>query len=87
MKRKLFTQFLRRNEEGLIYDVSYVDHRTESVFNGSDLGKQYSAKSIVEKCRKEGKETLPQKHEFVQQSGSKIVWPEEQNPSTSNGTK
>jgi hypothetical protein len=41
---------LRRNDTGLIYGLTYVDHRTKCVFNGSDLGKQYSAKGIQERC-------------------------------------
>ena len=28
-----------------------MDHQTKCVFNGSDLGKEYSAKAILEKCR------------------------------------
>lgn len=41
---------LRQNTEGIIYGITYVDHQTRCVFNGSDLGKQYSAKSIQERC-------------------------------------
>lgn len=41
---------LRQNAEGIIYGVTYVDHRTKCVFNGSVLGKQYSAKAILERC-------------------------------------
>jgi hypothetical protein len=41
---------LRQNKEGVIYGLTYVDHRTKCVFNGSDLGKQYSAKGIQERC-------------------------------------
>lgn len=44
---------LRQNGEGFIYGVTYVDHQTKSVFNGSDVGKQYSAKAILERCRME----------------------------------
>src|SRR5690606_37382212 len=29
----------------------YVDHQTKCVFNGSTLGKQYSAKAIQERCQ------------------------------------
>ncbi len=42
---------LRQNDEGIIYGITYVDHRTKSVFNGSDLGKQYSAKGIQNRCK------------------------------------
>jgi hypothetical protein len=41
---------IRKNEEGRIYGLTYVDHHSKSVFNGSDLGKQYSAKAILERC-------------------------------------
>lgn len=41
---------LRRNEQGLLYGVTYVDHQTKCIFNGSDLGKQYSAKALQERC-------------------------------------
>jgi hypothetical protein len=41
---------LRQNAEGMIYGITYVDHQTQSVFNGSTLGKLYSAKAIQERC-------------------------------------
>ena len=37
---------LRQNDTGLMYGITYVDHQTKCVFNGSVLGKQYSAKAI-----------------------------------------
>ncbi len=43
---------IRQNDTGIIYGITYVDHRTKCVFNGSDLGKQYSAKAIQERCGK-----------------------------------
>jgi hypothetical protein len=47
---------LRKNATGLIYGITYVDHRNKAVFNGSDLdksNKQFSAKAILEACRAE----------------------------------
>ncbi|MCE6989559.1 relaxase/mobilization nuclease domain-containing protein [Dyadobacter sp. CY323] len=41
---------LRKNDTGLIYGITYVDHRSKAVFNGSSLGKNYSAKAIQERC-------------------------------------
>lgn len=41
---------LRITETGMVYGITYVDHQTKSVFNGSALGKQYSAKAIQERC-------------------------------------
>lgn len=40
----------RKSETGLLYGVTYVDHTTKNVFNGSSLGKEYSAKRILESC-------------------------------------
>ena len=40
----------RQNEEGFIYGLTYIDHRTCCVFNGSELGKRYSAITILENC-------------------------------------
>ena len=39
----------RRSPAGQVYGITYVDHQTKTVFNGSDLGKAYSAKSILAK--------------------------------------
>lgn len=37
----------RRNQQGRIYGVTFIDHGTKSVFNGSDLGKAYSAAALI----------------------------------------
>jgi hypothetical protein len=54
-KKGIYTS-LRKNDAGLIYGITFVDHQTKCVFNGSTLGKQYSAKGIQEKCQ--AKETI-----------------------------
>lgn len=36
----------RTNKDNFIYGVTYVDHHTKSVFNGSDLEKEFSAAAI-----------------------------------------
>lgn len=40
----------RQNSQGLIYGITYVDHSTKCVFNGSALGIQYAAKAMLERC-------------------------------------
>ncbi|MNY28659.1 hypothetical protein D3C86_1626470 [compost metagenome] len=40
----------RRSSQGQLYGVTYIDHTTKNVFNGSSLGKQYGAKAIEERC-------------------------------------
>jgi Relaxase/Mobilisation nuclease domain len=52
MEKENISVVLRQNKEGLIYGLTYVDHKTKCVFNGSDLGKQYSARQIQERCIK-----------------------------------
>lgn len=41
---------LRTSSENIIYGITYVDHTTKCVFNGSSLGKEYSVKAIEERC-------------------------------------
>ena len=39
----------RQNAQGLVYGLTYVDHKNKTVFNGSDIGKEYSAKGLMER--------------------------------------
>lgn len=39
----------RINNDGRLYGVTYVDNATRTVFNGSDLGKSYSANAISQR--------------------------------------
>ncbi len=50
LERKGIHVSLRQNEAGLIYGITYVDHQNKTVFNGSALGKAYSAKGMQERC-------------------------------------
>jgi hypothetical protein len=47
----------RQNAQGRLYGLTYVDHKTKCVFNGSDLGKMYSANAMM--LRLEGTEWKP----------------------------
>ncbi|TPG44160.1 relaxase/mobilization nuclease domain-containing protein [Flavobacterium pectinovorum] len=40
----------RQSSQRLIYGITYVDHTTKCVFNGSVLGVQYAAKAMLERC-------------------------------------
>ena len=57
----------RSSSQGLVYGLTFVDHRTKSVFNGSDLGKQYSAKAIQQMLLSEAKQTLPEESKLAQE--------------------
>jgi hypothetical protein len=52
LKKEGIDMVIRQNKEGVIYGITYVDHRynQKAVFNGSELGKGYSAKAILERC-------------------------------------
>lgn len=39
---------LRQNDRGLVYGITFVDNVSKTVFNGSDLGKPYAAKAIMD---------------------------------------
>lgn len=47
---------LRQNAQGSIYGITYVDFKSKCVFNGSDLGKEFSAKGVLEQLRPEQKQ-------------------------------
>lgn len=49
LAREQVALVLRRNEAGQIYGLTFVDHKHRTVFNGSDLGKAYSAKAVTER--------------------------------------
>ena len=50
LKKQGVDTVIRRNEQGIIYGITYVDHQSRCVFNGSNLGKAYSANAIRERC-------------------------------------
>ena len=49
LRKEKIETVLRRNDKGLIYGITFIDHKSKSVFNGSDLGKQFSAAAIQTK--------------------------------------
>jgi len=50
LERESIHMILRKSRDGQLYGITYVDHKTRSVFNGSSLGKEFSAKGIQESC-------------------------------------
>lgn len=49
LKGQGITAVLRQSDAGLLYGITYIDHKNKCVFNGSTLGKNYSAKAIMER--------------------------------------
>ena len=60
-KQHVYALF-RTNEQGITYGVTFIDNAHKVVFNGSDLGKAYSAKGLTERLKPE---TAPQ---------AKLLW-------------
>jgi hypothetical protein len=50
LSKEQISVVLRQNKEGFVYGITYIDHKNRCVFNGSDLGKNYSAKGLLERC-------------------------------------
>lgn len=48
LKRAGIDLVLRKNDKCFIYGATFIDHLHKTVFNGSALGKRYSAKAISE---------------------------------------
>jgi len=64
LQKEKISVVIRQNEEGIIYGLTYIDHHTKSVFNGSDIGKAYAAKMMAEKCgQPQLKNTIIRRHE------------------------
>lgn len=49
LKKQGISLLFRQNSDGRIYGITYVDHNSRCVFNGSELGKIFSAKAVSEK--------------------------------------
>jgi hypothetical protein len=47
LKNEGIQVIFRQNDEGRLYGITFVDHKSKAVFNGSDLGKTYSAASLA----------------------------------------
>lgn len=48
MEKRNVHCLLRQNEEGRIYGITFIDHQTKAVFNGSEIARAYSIAGIQE---------------------------------------
>ena len=51
LKKESISVVVRQNNDGRIYGMTFIDFKNRCVFNGSDLGRQYTAKAIQERCQ------------------------------------
>ncbi|WP_119789402.1 relaxase/mobilization nuclease domain-containing protein [Flavobacterium anhuiense] len=50
LKDEAIHTVLRKSSGGKLYGITFIDFKTQSVINGSSLGKEFSAKGIQESC-------------------------------------
>lgn len=50
LKDEAIHTILRKSSEGKLYGITFIDFKTQSVVNGSSLGKEFGAKGIQESC-------------------------------------
>lgn len=63
MQQKNIYTVLRQNSEGRLYGITFVDNHNKVVFNGSDLGKGYSAAAIQSRLGSNPKEKVKEQEE------------------------
>lgn len=74
----------RTNDQGYTYGITYIDNQNKTVFNGSDLGKAYSAKAILDRFSATDKRIQPElqkqtKQDISQQPKTYLKPPEQTN--------
>lgn len=60
LNQKNIYTLLRQNAEGRLYGITFVDNQNKVVFNGSDLGKGYSASALQSRLGNADKNTMKQ---------------------------
>lgn len=63
LARQQIQALFRQGEPGVTYGLTFVDNKNKTVFNGSDLGKAYSAKAINERFSNQDKPILWQQQQ------------------------
>jgi hypothetical protein len=67
LKKQGIEVVFRQNDQGLVFGITFVDHRNKVVFNGSDLGKGYGAKAITDRFKAISKANIQEKKPFLKQ--------------------
>lgn len=60
LQQKQIYTVLRQNTEGRLYGITFVDNQNKVVFNGSDLGKGYSAAALQSRLATGNEKSLTQ---------------------------
>ncbi len=59
LRKERIDLYLRRNDTGRIVGVTFIDHSTRTVVNGSRLGKAYSANALEMRFGNRGETNRP----------------------------
>ncbi|KGO85983.1 relaxase [Flavobacterium rivuli WB 3.3-2 = DSM 21788] len=65
LKSQGIDMLLRQNAGNIVYGITYVDHTSKSVFNGSAIGKEYSAKGLQDKCNLNREKLTHEEQKFL----------------------
>jgi Relaxase/Mobilisation nuclease domain len=57
LKKEKIQTIIRENKAGIKYGITFIDYRSKAVFNGSDLGKQYSIAGLQQKFGERNQKT------------------------------
>jgi hypothetical protein len=71
MQQQGVAVLFRTNEQGFTYGATFIDHKNKTVFNGSDIGREYSAKKLMERFSttdKPNEQAQSIKQQYTQQS-------------------
>ena len=72
LKQKNIYTLLRLNAEGRLYGITFVDNQNKVVFNGSDLGKGYSAAALQSRLASGNEKSINQDEVRGDGSGGSI---------------
>lgn len=72
LKQKNIYTLLRQNAEGRLYGITFVDNQNKVVFNGSDLGKGYSAAALQGRLASGTEKSINQDETKSDSSGGSI---------------
>lgn len=76
LKAKSIQTVLRQNAEGRIFGITFIDHQNRSVFNGSELGTEYSIAGLSKTLKENSKhlrEEMWKHHANDQSIGNSVV--------------
>ncbi len=71
LKEKNIDTILRKNDQGYVFGITFVDHANKSVYNGSEISKEYSLSNLQKRIESFIK---------VKQKGSSLLFHKEQKP-------